>query len=105
MVRRHAVDIGWTFSGSNMLDWDCNDNVQCVLNNYLSYFSGGSSGIPLMHAVRGGTAGVLPSDVASLLFLGSVVRTLPRRLLQLPVRKGVRCSLLWLKIWRFFAGL
>lgn len=57
VVRRHAVDISWTFAGSNALDWDCNDNVQCVLNNYLSYFSSGSSGIPLMHAVRGGTAG------------------------------------------------
>lgn len=57
VVRRHAVDISWTFAGSNTLDWDCNDNVQCVLNNYLSYFSSGSSGIPLMHAVLGGTAG------------------------------------------------
>lgn len=57
VVRRHAVDISWTFAGSNQLDWDCDTNVQCVLNNYLSYFSGGSSGIPLMHAVKAGTAG------------------------------------------------
>ena len=57
VVRRHAVDISWTFAGSSQLDWDCDTNVQCVLNNYLSYFSGGSSGIPLMHAVKAGTAG------------------------------------------------
>ena len=57
VVRRHAVEVSWTFAGSSTLDWDCDNNVQCVLNNYLSYFSSGSSGIPLLHAVRGGTAG------------------------------------------------
>ena len=66
MVRRHAVVIGWTFGGSSQLDWDCDTSVQCVLNNYLSYFSGGSSGIPLMHAVRGGTAGELSLPSARL---------------------------------------
>ncbi len=60
VVRRHAVNVVWTFAGSTTLDWDCADNVQCVLNNYQGYFSSGSSGIPLMHAVRGGTAGELP---------------------------------------------
>nr|QOL01097.1 putative extracellular protein CSOL_026 [Pseudococcomyxa simplex] len=65
VVRRHAVDISWTFAGSNQLDWDCDTNVQCVLNNYLSYFSGGSSGIPLMHAVKAGTAGAVPQLISA----------------------------------------
>jgi hypothetical protein len=57
VVRRHAVNVVWTFAGSNELDWYCDADVQCVLSNYLNYFSSGSSGIPLMHAVKGGTAG------------------------------------------------
>ena len=59
VVRKHAVNIVWTFAGTTTLDWNCADNVQCVMNNYGSFFSSASSGIPLMHAVVGGTAGVL----------------------------------------------
>ena len=57
VLRRHAVDVLWTFGGTTTLDWDCGDSVQCVLNNYLSFYSSGSSGIPLQHAVMAGTAG------------------------------------------------
>ena len=57
VLRRHAVDVLWTFAGSTSLDWDCGDSVQCVLNNYLSFYSSGTSGIPLQHAVMAGTAG------------------------------------------------
>ena len=57
VVRRHAVTVLWTFGGNPTLDWDCDTNVQCVLNSYLSWFQSGTSGIPLMHAVKAGTAG------------------------------------------------
>ena len=60
VVRRHAVNVVWTFAGTTTLDWDCGDSVQCVLDNYETFFSGGRSGIPLMHAVIGGTAGAAP---------------------------------------------
>ncbi len=79
VVRRHAVVIGWTFGGSSQLDWDCDTSVQCVLNNYLSYFSGGSSGIPLMHAVRGGTAGELSLPSTKLL-LAALAQSQSKRL-------------------------
>ncbi len=59
VVRRHAVMILWTIAGNPTLDWDCDTSVQCVLNNYLAWFQSGSSGIPLMHAVKAGTAGML----------------------------------------------
>jgi hypothetical protein len=49
----------WTIAGNPTLDWDCDTSVQCVLNNYLAWFQSGSSGIPLMHAVKAGTAGML----------------------------------------------
>ena len=57
VVRKHAVTVLWTFGGNPSLDWDCDTNVQCVLNSYLSWFQSGTSGIPLMHAVKAGTAG------------------------------------------------
>ncbi len=47
----------WTFAGNPTLDWDCDTSVQCVLNNYLAWFQSAPSGIPLMHAVKAGTAG------------------------------------------------
>ena len=50
----------WTFAGNPTLDWDCDTSVQCVLNNYLAWFQSASSGIPLMHAVKAGTAGGPP---------------------------------------------
>ena len=57
VVRKHAVMILWTFAGNPTLDWDCDTSVQCVINNYLTWFQSGTSGIPLMHAVKAGTAG------------------------------------------------
>lgn len=57
VVRRHAVMVLWTFGGNPNLDWDCDTDVQCVLNSYLSFFQSSLSGIPLMHAVKAGTAG------------------------------------------------
>ena len=65
VVRRHAVNVVWTFAGTTTLDWDCGDSVQCVLDNYETFFSGGRSGIPLMHAVIGGTAGAAPEPVCT----------------------------------------
>ena len=53
----------WTFAGNPTLDWDCDTSVQCVLNNYLAWFQSASSGIPLMHAVKAGTAGASPSPI------------------------------------------
>ena len=58
VLRKHAVMILWTFAGNPTLDWDCDTSVQCVLNNYLTWFQSGTSGIPLMHAVKAGTAGI-----------------------------------------------
>ena len=66
VVRRHAVMILWTFAGNPTLDWDCDTSVQCVLNNYLSWFQSGTSGIPLMHAVKAGTAGTYPQTLTLL---------------------------------------
>ena len=60
VVRKHAVMVLWTFAGSPTLDWDCDTSVQCVLNNYLTWFQSGTSGVPLMHAVKAGTAGERP---------------------------------------------
>lgn len=57
VVRKHAVMILWTFAGNPTLDWDCDTSVQCVINNYLTWFQSDTSGIPLMHAVKAGTAG------------------------------------------------
>jgi hypothetical protein len=70
VLRRHAVDVLWTFAGSTTLDWDCGDSVQCVLGNYQSFFSAGTSGIPLMHAVMAGTAGA-PACMLLGLWLGA----------------------------------